>query len=56
MKPRGMDRLHRALLNVSDNAGNEASANWNFANPKQSHFLTFPSQQTFMIPTLQTQP
>ena len=31
MKPHGMDRLHRALLSVSDNAGNKASANWNFS-------------------------
>ena len=30
MKLYGMGRLHRALLSVSDNAGNEASANWNF--------------------------
>jgi len=30
MKPHGMDRLHRALLSVSDNAGNKASANRNF--------------------------
>ena len=30
MKPHGMDRLHRALLSVSDNAGNKATANRNF--------------------------
>jgi hypothetical protein len=49
MKPYGMDRLHGALLSISDNADNEATANWNFANPKQSHFLTFPSHQPISV-------